>query len=132
MASKFTVAMRGALLERFAAGLTLADAARDVGISEKTVKSWLTRGRREESGLYAEFARACDDARRGAVERSPEMSVVEFRQQLERSVRRGSVQAMKLWSDLFLRPSAEPEAPADPLAEFDELADRRARSAAAV
>lgn len=64
-ASKFTPESRGGLLERTAAGVSLPDAARAVGIREATVKSWVARGRREGEGQYAEFALA-RGARAGA------------------------------------------------------------------
>ena len=54
-ASKFTAEVRGELIERTGLGLSLADACRSVGVREATVKGWLTRGRREGSGDYAEF-----------------------------------------------------------------------------
>jgi DNA-directed RNA polymerase specialized sigma24 family protein len=41
-ASKFTPEARGAVLERTAAGLSLRDACRAIGLREATVKGWLT------------------------------------------------------------------------------------------
>ena len=45
-ATKFTPEARGALIERVASGVSLADAARAIGAREKTVKGWSTRGQR--------------------------------------------------------------------------------------
>ena len=70
-ASKFTPEVRGALLERTAAGVSLPDACRALDLRLATVKAWLTRGRREGTGDYAEFAAAVDEAREAA-RRRPE------------------------------------------------------------
>ena len=49
-ASKFTPEARGEVVERTAAGVSLADVCRAVGVREKTVKGWITRGRQEPEG----------------------------------------------------------------------------------
>ena len=64
MASKFTPEARGAVLDLLADGLSLKDACRESDIREKTVKGWLTRGRKEDNGDYAEFAAAVDGVAR--------------------------------------------------------------------
>jgi hypothetical protein len=122
-ASKFTPGVRGAILERTAAGLSLPDAARAVGVREATVKSWVTRGRREEDGEYAEFVIALDAAREEAQARPGPLTPEEFDLRLSEAVRGGSVQAMKLWAELHL---AGEEAPQEPADGFDELKARRA------
>lgn len=125
MASKFTPQIRGALLERFAAGCSIPDAAKATGVNEKTLKGWLTRGRSDEVGEYADFARDVDEARAMAKDLPGRMDEDEFRQYLETAVRNGNTQAMKLWADLYVDPPAEDEEPVDPLAKFDALAARR-------
>jgi hypothetical protein len=77
-ASKFTPEVRGALIERTGLGLSLADACRSVGVREATVKGWLTRGRREGSGDYAEFVAAIERAREAARERPDPMDADEL------------------------------------------------------
>jgi transposase len=125
-ASKFTAEARGALLERIAAGVSMRDAARAVGIREKTVKGWLTRGRREETGDYADFAAAVEEVRAAAKERAEPMDGDELAQVVSGMARAGSVQAAKLrWEMLRAPGEAEEKAEADPLAEVDELARRR-------
>ena|GEM_PF-6772797 len=68
-ASKFTPEVRGGLIERTAAGVSLRDASRAVGVREATVKSWITRGRGEDEGDYAEFVAAVDTVRTEARDR---------------------------------------------------------------
>ena len=125
-ASKFTPEIRGALLERIAAGVSLSDAARAAEVREATVKGWLTRGRREASGDYSDFARRVDEARAAAEERPEPMGTDELAIVVSEMVRKGSVQAAKLRWEMLRGADEEPEAPAD---EFDELKARRARRA---
>lgn len=124
--SKFTPETRGGLLERIAAGLSLADAAREVGVREKTVKGWLTRGRKEDTGPYAQFASAVQKAREAAKSRPVPMDEAELAQVVSQMARSGSVQAAKLRWEMLQ--SSDPEAV--PVDEFDELKARRARRAA--
>ena len=121
-ASKFTPAIRSALLERTVAGVSMSDACRATGVREATVKSWVTRGRREEEGEYAEFVAALTAARDEAHARPGPLTREEFELRLSMAVRGGSVQAMKLWAELHL---AAEDAPAEPPDEFDELRERR-------
>ncbi len=72
-ATKFTPENRGALLERTAAGVSLTDACCALDLRKATVKGWLTRGRREQSGEYADFARRMDAARESAKRRGEPM-----------------------------------------------------------
>jgi hypothetical protein len=122
-ASRFTPENRGALIERTAAGVSLLDAARAVGVREATVKSWVTRGRREREGDYAEFVAALDAARDEARGRPGPLTREEFELRLAEAVRGGSVQAMKRWAELHL---AGEDAPQESPDEFDELKSRRA------
>ncbi len=122
--SRFTEAVRVELLAAIRGGASLPDACSRVGISPHTVKSWLQRGRREEGTPHAAFAAAVDGAREAsAVE---PMDDDEFQAHLDRAVRAGSVQAMKLWGELRSRRGDQEERPVDAL---DELAGRRRRRA---
>lgn len=130
-ASKFTPETRGALLERFAAGVSLADAARTLDLREPTVKGWLTRGRRESTGLYAEFVQAVEIAREEARNRPEPMDEDELRRVVSETARKGSVQAMKLMWEMILadRQSSENEKPQPEqgsVEALDELAELRA------
>ena len=130
MATKFTPEARGALIERFAVGCTVADAANAAGLSEMTVKRWITRGRREKKGAHAEFFAAVEDAREQARNRPEPMDADELARVVSEAARKGNTQAMKLRDEQLLRAerkAEEPAAPADPLAELDELAQVRAR-----
>lgn len=97
--SKFTPENRASILARLELGVSYRDAAAAAGIRPETARSWLTRGRKQGSGDYAEFAQAVEQARQSR-DTAPAMSSEEFREHLEAAVRGGSVQAMKLWSDL--------------------------------
>ena len=126
--SKFTPETRGALLERFAAGCSVPDAARATGLNDQTLKHWLKRGRQETTGPDLEVARAVDEARAAAKARPEPMDEDELARVVSGAARKGNTQAMKLrWE--MLRASTLPDAeeePADPLDRLDELAARRA------
>ena len=128
-ASKFTPATRGALLERFAAGVSLRDACGALGLREATVKAWLTRGRRGDVGAYAEFAEAVEAAREAARSRPDPMDEDELARVVSKAARGGSVAAMKLrWEMLRKEPDGGEgvnNGDRDPLAEVDELARLR-------
>jgi hypothetical protein len=117
-ASKFTPESRAVILAQLRAGGSLAGACRDIGVRLKTAEGWLTRGRREPDGDYADFADAVEAAR--AEHDRAVLSPDEFDKHLAKAVRAGSVQAMKLWADLNLKKGGDPPAaePADP---FDDL-----------
>lgn len=122
--SRFTEAVRVELLASVRGGASLPDACSSAGIPAATVKSWLQRGRREDGTPHAAFAKAVDGAREAsAVE---PMDDAEFQTHLDRAVRAGSVQAMKLWGELRARRGDQEERPVDAL---DELAGRRRRRA---
>ncbi len=128
MASKFTPEIRGALIERFAGGATVEEAARAADLSTKTLKRWLTRGRRED-GEFAEFTAAVENAREQARNRPDPMTPEEHRLVVSESARNGSVQAMKLYWEMICADrdeDAAEEAPTDPLEALDELAAKRA------
>jgi transposase-like protein len=116
--SKFTPENRAVILAQLRSGGSLAGACRDVGVRLKTAEGWLTRGRRDDDGDYADFAQAVDEAR--VARQRAGLTPDEFEKHLSKAVRAGSVQAMKLWADLHLKqpPPEDPAKPADPF-EFD-------------
>ena len=127
--SKFTPEVREGLIERTAAGVSLADACRAAGVREATVKSWLTRGRRERSGEYAEFVSAIEQARAAASSRPEPMEGGSQAAVVSEMARKGSVQAAKLrWEMLRAREGQAEHQPPD---EFDELREARRRRHAA-
>jgi transposase-like protein len=122
--SKFTPEARAEVVGYVGAGASIPDAARAAGVGVDTLKRWLARGRREDLGPYSDFEAAVADARKQARLAPDPMSPSEFREHLERAVRAGSVQAMKLWADQFLIP---PElAPGLPPSAIARLVQRRA------
>lgn len=123
--SRFTPKNRGALVERAAAGVSLRDSCRALNLREATAKGWVTRGRREESGEYAEFVADLDAARQEVKDRPGPLTREEFELRLSSAVRGGSVQAMKLWAELHVDPPANDTREDNPLDEVDELARRR-------
>lgn len=125
---KWSPAARAELIGLTRAGLTLVDACARAGLSENTVKSWLKRGRKEVGTDYADFADALDRARAEAADAL--MDEDEFMAHLNKAVRTGSVQAMKLWWEINGGDDGEGEGSADPQDEFDELASRRSSRAA--
>lgn len=127
--TRFTPEIRGALLERFASGLSLPDAARAVGVNATTLKNWLTRGRKEDGTPHAAFAAAVDAARREAADRPEPMDRDELIRVVSQAARRGNVQAMKLRNEMLRDDEAPDEEPAPNVGSLDELAERRARAA---
>ncbi len=105
MRSQFTPENRGALVERTAAGVSLPDACRDVGLRLSTVKTWLTRGRKED-GPYSDFVLAIENARQAAADRPRPMTGIELRRRVSESARGGSVAAMKLMWEMLRADSA--------------------------
>jgi transposase-like protein len=111
------------------AGASLSDAAREHDVAERTVKGWLTKGRKDSGSRYANFAFVIDLIRELRDEPQPDEPVddAEVQLHLSRAIRNGSVQAMKVWTDTYRkRDGDDGEKPADPLAGLDELAARRA------
>lgn len=130
-ATKFTPQMRGDLIERFAAGLSVRNAADAVGLNEKTLKTWITKGRRQQDGDYASFVAQIEEAREIARNRPEPMDEEELAIVVSEAARAGNTQAMKLrWEMLGGKKPAEDEPkPADPLEALDELAKKRAARA---
>ncbi len=117
----------GPVLAAVEAGCSLRDAAREAGVAPRTVKRWLARGRREQAGAHQEFTEAVEKvwaARELPASDDPPMGDGELRVAVSEAARAGSVPAMKLYWEMLL---ADRERRPNPLAEFDELARRRAR-----
>lgn len=96
--SKFTEETCLGLVELIADGATLEEAARQVGVRTKTVRDWLTRGRRENGTPYADFAAAVEAAREEVDDKAQgEMDEAEFLGHVSKMVRAGNVRAMDLW-----------------------------------
>lgn len=134
MASKFTPEIRGGFLERIAAGLSIEDACRAVGIAKATFKGWQGRARKGVPA-YVEFMQEVDDAREVAANRPEPMDGDELLRVVSQAARKGSVQAMKLrWEMICADRNAseedETEAPASTRSRIDELAARRSAQAA--
>lgn len=129
--TRFTPETRGALIERFAAGMSVAESCRAIELSEKTAKNWLARGRKEKSGAYTDFVQAVERARADAAARPEPLTEDEHRRLVADVCRKGSVAALKLAWEMILedrKPAEEADQEADPLAEIDELAQRRANA----
>lgn len=141
MSARFTPEIRGDLLAQVRSGMAFNDACDSIGLSVNTGKGWLRRGRQEPGTEYAAFAQAVDKAREAAA--AAEMTDAEFQSHLNTAVRRGSVQAMKLWLQINTPDFNEPDAVDalrnqrharrrnaldeldDPFAELDQAHDRR-------
>lgn len=115
MASRISADVRNSIIAHVRAGCTLAEACQFVAISESTVKTWLRRGRQEDGTDYAAFAAAVDQAREAAA--TADMTQDEFQAHLNTAVRRGSVQAMRLWWSV----RTELDKAGDEFSELDEL-----------
>lgn len=128
--SKFTEEARQAAIDRFAAGLSVADTASAVGLNEGTLKGWLTRGNSGHK-KYEPFAQGVKEAREQARSRPVPMTEAEHRLVVSEAARRGHAQALKLYWEMILhdRKGDEAEELADPLAELDDLAERRSSRA---
>jgi hypothetical protein len=130
MRSKFTPENRGALIRATVADRPLRDTCQELGLHHDTVRGWLKRGRREQSGPYFEFALAVDLAReRCRLEAAEPMDQQGLLEVTSQAARTGSVQAMKLLWEMLRAGPGRGEEPADPLDELDELAARRAARA---
>ena len=123
MRSRFTPEARGAVLQGLSAGLTLGEAAERAGLPVQTVKNWCTQGRCEIGTPHAEFALAVEAAREAAGRAA--MSEQEFRGCVARSVRAGSVQAMRLWWAIHVEERAGFEY--DPFSNPDDIDRLRLR-----
>ena len=122
--SKFTPESRAIVVHELTTGLNLVEAARAAGLNEHTLKNWLTRGRKDESGDYADFNDAVEEARKTAL---PEpLTEEEHRRIVSAVARKGSVQALKLYWEMIRADQDQAESQTEPLDAVDELASRRA------
>ncbi len=60
--SKLTPEIQSKIIEHVRNGTPQKYAAAAAGIKEPTLKTWLARGRKEESGIFSDFASALKDA----------------------------------------------------------------------
>jgi len=126
---RFTADMRERFLGMVEAGRTQQDAAAAVGIDIATVTRWRSRGKKQPGTPAAEFAEKLKRAVDGAEKPLTEADV---RRAMEKAIeKKGSVSAMKLWTELYgakSRARAEPvEGPVSEGRSWidDELAARR-------
>lgn len=95
--------VRDELVSAIRDGSTIDTAAQHAGVSVATVRSWLSRGRRDPQSRYASFAQAVDAIRaerhRLRRELDGPLTVEEAEAILAKLARRGSVPALKLWLD---------------------------------
>lgn len=104
-------------------GRSVEEAAAGVGVNPSTVARWAARGRAGADSESVAFAERYDAIRQGAgVQRLSEDDVVRA---VELAVRNGSVTAMKILLDRFKAEGDVSVRTDNPLAELDELAERR-------
>lgn len=131
--SKFTPDNCQAIVELIFDGVSISDAARETGINVKTVKNWLSKGRAEGEGPYADFAESVDRARGEVEQRELPGTEEELRRVVWRAAKGGSVAAQKLYWEMLRASDDDHENEADPFDELDgdELAEARAKREAA-
>lgn len=119
--------VREPFLTALRVGASMAEASRTVGVPERTVQNWISRGGRQPSSVFSSFAEEVAVARE-QVPAGP-MDLDELREVAAKAARGGSIAAMKLiWE--MTRSTQEPAAGGDVLAAVDELAAaRRAKQA---
>lgn len=118
MRALFSPEVQGAVLRAVYGGLSLVEAAEQAGVGERTLRNWLSAGRKDPESEHGRFAAAVDEARDAAAR--ADMSFDEFRGHVSRAVRAGSVQAMRVWLELHDRQQDEPD---DPFAALDAAAN---------
>lgn len=120
MRSLFTPEVAKTIVEGIERGLSIPEVCTWSGLSENTVHGWLRRGRKEADTPYARFADDVDQARKQAA--SAVMDEIEFRMHLNKAVRAGSVQAMKLWWEINGQDAPDDDkAEPNPFAFLDEM-----------
>lgn len=132
MASRglFTAEARARVLARVELGVSFEEAATAAGVNAHTARAWLARGRREDSGPYADFVSAVADARAVARAAPAPMGADELARVVSELARAGSVAAMKLRHEI-LRAEAVAATPAaravvgHAVSTIDQLAARR-------
>jgi hypothetical protein len=114
--------------ELLGSGLSVEDAAAQIGVSGPTLKSWLSRGRKDPDSDYGRFLAQVEGLKERKQSSGP-MTDDEFDHELARQIRKGSVPAMKVYLEWRRERNADESAtqlPQDPLEFADELAARRA------
>lgn len=139
---RFTLERREAFLGLLQEGKTQVEACESLRVSQGTIRKWLSRGRKAESGDAFDFATAHDAIRKPPRKPAPAELVAEVRRGglseaqlvglLEEAAVQGNVQAMKY---LLERPwerkrDDEGEAEGKGTSIFDELSALRERKAA--
>jgi len=97
-------AVRGELVGALRVGVSLADACRHASVSDRTVRHWIARGRREPGTAYATLACEVDAARETAGDVGP-MDEAELRRVVSRAAKAGSMPAMKLLWEMHRAPA---------------------------
>jgi predicted transcriptional regulator len=85
------------IIEAVKAGATLAEAAQQAKITERTIKRWLSKGRADSKSPYASFAFAIDfirELREAPNEGDGPVDDEEVQLHLSKAIRNGSVAAM--------------------------------------
>jgi transposase len=96
----------GQILASVQAGCSIDEAARSAGVSVPSVRRWLTAGRKGFE-TYAEFAQAVDAARSAQrVDLDCAMTHGEAEAIVIAAMRRGSLQAVRLWLEMNPRDGA--------------------------
>ncbi len=113
--STFTPEVRAAITARVELGASYVDAARAAGVKPATAKTWLARGRREDTGDYHDFATGIEQAREQASSGQPG-DAAELKRRVWAMVEAGSVEAAKLYHRMLNTGEADGEA--DPWAEL--------------
>jgi hypothetical protein len=113
------------VLDALVAGVSGEDAARQNGISSRTIERWLARGRQDPDSKYGPFAEAVDNARAKrelppAGERPADPS--ELKLLISKAARKGNVQAMRLLWEVHQAEDGQGDNRGDIL---DELEARR-------
>jgi transposase-like protein len=120
--------LNAVVLESLLAGASVADTAVEHGVAARTIERWLSKGRENPDSKYGPFAAAVDEQRAEREIPTEAMTAAEFRQSIDNAVRKGSIPAMRLWSELYL--GEVRDEPEDTTSKIASLAERRrARSA---
>lgn len=126
---RFSADLRDRFVGMVEAGRPQEDAAAAIGVSLTTVKRWRAKGEKQPGTPAAEFAAKLKLAVDGA---DTPLTEADVRRALEKAIeKKGSVSAMKLWTELYGAKSRAKTPPVEePTTESrswidDELAARR-------
>jgi hypothetical protein len=121
----FTDEARSQVLASVSLGVSLDDSARAAGVSPRTLRSWIERGRREDAGAYAAFVQGIETARQAARARPEPLTAEEHRLAVSDMVRAGSVTAAKLYWELLKADPPDEADESEPASVIDMLARKR-------